>query len=518
MAKQNGSPHRASESEARVKGAVLPDGRATVSRVPTVLVVDGDRVSRRFVELALAANPDFLVEVVNNAQSAFELMATQIIDVIVAETVLPDIHGLQFYRKLTQESRLRDVPFVFLSADTRPETKVVALRSGVDDYLCKPCAPSEFVARISAILERQRRRRSEVMNKGYTLAGDFSTMAFTDLVSTIELGLRTGVLAVSTRHTSGRLFFENGRIVHVLYGTLSGEEAFYELMTGEEGEFGFTPMPCTLEASERTVTLSATALIMEGARRYDDARQKSNPSQRRHFTSRPACTVIRTDSTRVRSPEPSPIEARYYEVAVRESFTLGDLRLFSNESLVEFTLDDHARHRFHVWLIAARDEGVSVLLPLAGAPSERLLLESLEPGSKVLGLTFDLRDERLLDVLLIDAESPENFKPNLRRCPSVVIFAPPHGDVMALAVPARLALKELLDEYGVSAIIGVGLPTLEDGLTRIGIASTSDRIVCCLRGVLGDPSAEMRRLLLHAIRLWLSSACEVSPNTRGVSA
>ncbi len=508
MAKRS-APPSANASGTRLKAAAMVRG-ASGSRIPTVLVVDGDRVSRRFVELALADDPDFVVEVVNDAQAALEILGTQVIDLIVSETVLPDMSGLQFYRKLSRESRLRGVPFVLLSADSRAHTKVQALRAGVDDYLCKPCDPSEFVARVSAILERQRRRRNEAKNKSYTLAGSFSTMPFPDLVSIVEVGQRSGILAVTTSDTSGRVFFDAGRVVHAEFGTLKGEEAFYRFLNDDEGQFEFTQGPCTLESTERTISLSTTALIMEGARRSDDARESRRHGPKQP-SRRPKALSVRPDHSRVSATKPDVAAARHYELALRENFTLGDLRLLNETELAAFTKNDEAQHRLHLWLIAEREEGVSALLPLAGAPSERWLLDSLEPGPKLLGLSFHLRDERLLDVLLLDAATPAAFKSHLRRCPSVVVLAPPRGDIMALGTQARVALKSLLDEFAVAAVVGVGQPTLEEGLSRIGVVSTPSRLVCCLRGVLGDPSSDLRRLILHAIRFWLSSGAKVEP-------
>jgi DNA-binding response OmpR family regulator len=474
--------------------------------MPTVLVVDGDRVSRRFVEHLLTTNPVFLVEVVSDARSALELTSTQIVDMIVSETVLPDMDGLQLFRRLGRESRLREVPFVFFSADNRTETKINAYRSGIDDYVCKPCDPNEFIAKLSAILKRQSRRRIETTNKSYTLAGDFSTMSFPDLASILEIGKKTGLLAITTKRAVAHVHFDAGNIVHALYGTLSGDEAFYALVACVEGQFEFTPRSCELKCNERTIKLSVTSLIMEGARRYDDAHQNVLPRQRGIGSSYPVAENSNLSPLLIPAQVPNQNDAHRYEYAILESFTLGDFRLLNEQALVDFTANTQPQHRFHAWLIANREEAISALLPLAGAPSERLYLDSLTPGHKTLCLSFDLRDDRLLDILLIDAHAPMVVSSGLKLCPSVVVLAPPKGDMMALDIQSRVALQNLFNEYNVKAIVGIGLPTLEDHLSRIGITSNDSRVVCCLRGVLGDGTFDMRRLLLHAVRLWSSMA------------
>ncbi len=487
---------------------------------PTVLVVDGDRVSRRFVELALG-NDGFAIESVNDASAALEVLGTQTIDLIVSETMLADMNGLKFYRRLSQETRLRNIPFVFLSSDTQPKTKVVALRAGVDDYLVKPCDPGEFAARASAIVNRQRRRRTEARSRSYTLAGDFSAIDFSDLVAIIEMGHRSGTLAVLNREALGQVFFDEGRVVHSVYGNLQGPEAFYRFVWHREGQFEFTPGACALAKEERTITQSATGLIMEGARRFDTAHNSEGglESEVKTAPSAPQRRAsVKPEGYRAPALAPDATIARHYELALRDSFALGDLKMFGETDLAQWTASEPGRDRFHVLLIGALEEAVSAVLPLAGAGTERWVLDSLAPGKKALGLALCLRDERLLDLVLLDARDPAALRASIRRVPSLVLVAPPQGDLMALGTQARVALHGLLDELGARVVVGIGQPTLQDSLARIGITSTDTRRVACVRGGLGDPSSDLRSLLITAMGLWVSSTAQLQPVGRGAVA
>src|SRR5690242_10408381 len=90
-----------------------------------VLLVDADRVTQRLVELALskASNGSltFSVEVANDAAAAFDIMSSSPVDLVISETSLADMTGSSFIRKVKLERRLRDVPFVFLSANQKVE-------------------------------------------------------------------------------------------------------------------------------------------------------------------------------------------------------------------------------------------------------------------------------------------------------------------------------------------------------------------------------------------------------------
>jgi CheY-like chemotaxis protein len=476
-------------------------------RVRTALVVDGDAVSRRFVELALGREDGFVVEAVNDAASALEVLGTQLVDVIVSETMLTDMNGLRFFRRLTQESRLRSIPFVFLSADKRADTKVLALRAGVDDFITKPCDVAEFAARVDALVERQRRTREEANKRSYTLAGDFSAIGFPDLVSIIEMGRRSGVLSIATAHLVGQVFFDTGRVIHAVYGNLSGVDAFYRFVGESDGQFEFSPCASCSNEIPETIQQSVTALIMEGARLFDTERDKHcMPMSATRIAQRPRMpSTIPPESIVAPGIVPDTTLAAQFELAVRDPFALGEMSLMDREQLGAWSRSASARDRFHVHLVADLSEGVSAILPVSGAPTEKWILSSLAPAAKALALTFFLRHERSLDVALVDARDPMTFQKALLRVPSVMIIAPPGGDVMAIGTKARVALEALVQQLQPPAVVGVGTASLETGLRAMGISAASGLTVRCTEGVLGQGACDLRALLIKGIRLWAST-------------
>ena len=73
-------------------------------------------------------------------------------DIIVVETGLPGIEGLEITRTLRREKRA--VPIIMVSGQTEEIDRVVGLEVGADDYLCKPYSHRELIARLKAILRR----------------------------------------------------------------------------------------------------------------------------------------------------------------------------------------------------------------------------------------------------------------------------------------------------------------------------------------------------------------------------
>jgi CheY-like chemotaxis protein len=488
-------PPPASPAAAPVKG---------VSRLAsaTILVIDGDAVSRRFVELALGRDPDLQVEAATDSASALEILSKTPVHLILADTDFADANGLQFYRRLSQEKRLRSVPFVFLSADARVTTKVVAFNAGVDDYLTKPCDGAELLARVKALIARQRRVTNVLRTHGYALAGDLSALSFPDLISMLELGKRSGTVSIASREVMASVYLDAGQVVHAMFGSLVGASAFVWLMAREEGHFEFTPGPCPIEPHRRTIHESVQSLMIEAARVIDTERATGS-----HFAVQIASDTRDIPAHLDMQPQlgagraaafvPEAGVASQIESAIASSFTLGDLMIFSREELARWTARLAARERFHVVLVADLAQAVSALLTLAGAPSERTLLRSLSPDAKAVGIAFFLRRERLVDLVVLDITDPGVFKDALQRTPSLLIVAPPDGDALALGIKARVELARLGADLSPRAVLGLGNPALEGALKALGEGFAVP--LRCLQGTLG--ATDLRALLVEGVRL-----------------
>lgn len=482
-------------------GRPPPEGQGPAPRPAwqpgTVLVVDGDPVSRRFVELALGRNGEFIVEAAESAAAAREILRIQAVELIVSDTDLSDANGLQFYRVLAQESRLRGIPFVFLSADHRPEAKIAALRAGVADYVVKPCHGGEFAARAIALVERERRARATARRRNYLLAGDLAAMGFPDLVHTIEMGRRSGVLSLVLASTSGQVFFSNGRIVHALCGNLVGATAVHRMVDEPAGSFEFAPGTCEIPADQWTIHESATSLILDAARLIDHERATGSGR------TRPVETIVLPVTVAELEPPLAPAGGLANQLAseLEDPFALGEMWSWTPADLARWTRRAIGGERLHVHLIADLAAGVSAILPLCGAPSERWVLNNLQDGRKAFGVTFFLRRERTVDVVLLDIAQPDAFEASLKRTPSLVILAPPSGDLMGVGLRTRIALESLLRRFHPQVLLAVGNASLQQESALRELAGHADAQEFAV-GVLGDSADELRGLLARGIRTW----------------
>ncbi|MDO9163423.1 MAG: response regulator transcription factor [Methylococcaceae bacterium] len=117
-----------------------------------VLLVEDDQRIIDFVQRGLKAE-GYIVETANNGKDAIALGTEGKFQVIVLDIGLPDLNGRQICERLRNNGI--DTPILMLTARDSVQDKVSGLRSGADDYMTKPFAFEELLARIEALMRRR---------------------------------------------------------------------------------------------------------------------------------------------------------------------------------------------------------------------------------------------------------------------------------------------------------------------------------------------------------------------------
>ena len=121
-----------------------------------VLIVEDDPATRDLLERHLREQ-GIQVEAVADSQSGEASAATEVFDAIVLDVVLPGHDGFQVCRRL--RARNIDTPILLLTGRLALDDRVRGLDAGADDYLVKPFALEELLARLRAVTRRGRSRQ-----------------------------------------------------------------------------------------------------------------------------------------------------------------------------------------------------------------------------------------------------------------------------------------------------------------------------------------------------------------------
>src|SRR4030043_1452990 len=134
-----------------------------------ILVVDDDPNVLRMVSYALQAE-GFEVVVAQNGNEALIKVLTEAPDLVVLDVMLPDMSGAEVCEQLRKKQETIDLPVIMLSALAQVSDRIRCLEAGADEYVPKPIAPEELLARIKALLARFKQvRRSLPKQPGKVL-------------------------------------------------------------------------------------------------------------------------------------------------------------------------------------------------------------------------------------------------------------------------------------------------------------------------------------------------------------
>src|SRR5262249_6523942 len=123
----------------------------TVASRPQILVIEDNRKVLRSLERGLRAE-GYEVATAADGDEGLRLATTQAFDCLVLDLLLPGRDGLQILAELRREGRM--TPVLILTARDAVEDRVTGLDRGADDYLVKPFAFAELLARLRVLLRR----------------------------------------------------------------------------------------------------------------------------------------------------------------------------------------------------------------------------------------------------------------------------------------------------------------------------------------------------------------------------
>ncbi len=118
-----------------------------------ILLVEDDEAIRRMVVFNLE-RAGFETLEAGDCQQARVAIADHRPDLILLDWMLPDLSGPEFARSLRRDEDTRELPVIMLTARGMEDDKIRGFESGADDYITKPFAARELLARIQAVLRR----------------------------------------------------------------------------------------------------------------------------------------------------------------------------------------------------------------------------------------------------------------------------------------------------------------------------------------------------------------------------
>ena len=200
------------------------------------------------------------IECAASADQALELLKTRRYDLIVVDVNMPVLDGLQFLRILSR--RYPDLKKVALTGFANEEKRSASLANGAELFIEKPRS-AEGLKSIFVMLDELVTWKQQTGFQGM-----LRRVGLQDVIQMECLGRNSSILEVQDRQVTGKIYIEEGRIVHAIAGEMKGEAAFQKLLALPGGSFQlqhFEP------PAERSIDGQWEFLLMEAARVRDES-------------------------------------------------------------------------------------------------------------------------------------------------------------------------------------------------------------------------------------------------------
>ncbi|MBE0544369.1 MAG: response regulator [Verrucomicrobia bacterium] len=243
---------------------------ATVTQEPRrVLFVDDDP---QFLEtlkelMELYSGGRWEITTAESASRAFAVLQDHPIDLAVLDVQMGVMDGIQMLSLLNRG--YPNVQKVVLTGFANDNYRAACLSNGVELFLEKPNSQEGWESLYSALNELLKYKPEE----GFR--GVLRRVGLQDVLQMECLARSSSILEISNAQVQGRIYVENGQIIHAEAAELSSEDAFNQMLGLTGGQFNLKPFA---EPRARTISGPWEFLLMEAARKRDEAMESNSAS------------------------------------------------------------------------------------------------------------------------------------------------------------------------------------------------------------------------------------------------
>jgi DNA-binding response OmpR family regulator len=226
-----------------------------VKDLKKVLIVDDEETLTWSMAKSLSRDVDkYQVMVANSGKEALEALRANRVDLVISDIRMPDINGLDLLVRVKKEHPQTKV--IIMTAYGSSDVQKEASRRGSLFYIEKPFEIADIRKIIIDVLTKKKGFRGKVFG-----------LQLTDIIQMNCLGRLTTALVINKDGEKGTIYFNEGEVVHAECGGRQGTEAFYMILSWDEGEFvsniGVTP-------PIQTIYQNWEHLLVEAMRRNDE--------------------------------------------------------------------------------------------------------------------------------------------------------------------------------------------------------------------------------------------------------
>ena len=189
-------------------------------------------------------------------------------DLLVTDYRMPGMDGRQLIEKLRIRPATANFSAIILASKS-DITERLSQQDPVDDFVEKPFFLKEATRRIKRVIDKiALEKMAKTVPSDGVLRGSLAQMNVIDLMQSLEMGRKSCLLSLTRDDEKCDVYFDQGQVVHAVYGSLKGDQAVFKVLRWTGGNFELNFEGKTTETSTQ---LNTQGLLMEGLRLLDES-------------------------------------------------------------------------------------------------------------------------------------------------------------------------------------------------------------------------------------------------------
>src|SRR5437660_8066980 len=239
-----------------------------------VLLVDDNPMVLGMLKQSLSSMAD--VKPASDAPDALLKAVDDPPDVLVSDSRMPGMDGHQLIEKLKSRPSTSSVAVILLATKTDISERL-STQEPVDEYVEKPFFLKEATHRIKKVIDKiALEKMAKAASSDGVVRGSLAQMNVIDLVQSLEMGRKSCLLTLTQEDDKCEMYFKEGQVPHVVYGSLSGDAAVFKVLRWTGGNFQINFEGKT---KQQSTTLNTQGLLMEGLRLLDESRRDDGQTE-----------------------------------------------------------------------------------------------------------------------------------------------------------------------------------------------------------------------------------------------
>jgi CheY-like chemotaxis protein len=226
-----------------------------------ILFVDDERVFLEMVSdlFGLWSKKTWQIHCATSADQALEILKTKNIDLVVVDVNMPVLDGVELVRIINR--RFPDIKKAVMTGQATEEKRSASLANGAELFIEKPRSADGLKSVFAMLTELM----AWTGREGFR--GVLRQVGLQDVIQMECLGRNSSILEIQNQRVHGRIYIEDGNIVHAVVGDETGIAAFQKLLSLSSGEFHLQPFE---PPPKKTLAGQWEFLLMEAARVRDE--------------------------------------------------------------------------------------------------------------------------------------------------------------------------------------------------------------------------------------------------------